>query len=110
MDHSTQFAKRQIIFCETFGVCEVTEITNLALKKGEPILYYKLQSVFNVERSAYIPVLEHKTLLRELLTAEEAKALKEGDGFATLSEAEQQEIEYILLQVQYFFALLQSNL
>lgn len=100
MEHNTQFAKHQIIFCETFGVCEVSEITNLAPKKGEPILYYKLQSVFNVEKSAYIPVLEHKTLLRGLLTAKEAKSLKEGDGFATLSEAEQQEIEYILSQAQ----------
>ena len=43
MEHNTQFAKHQIIFCETFGVCEVAEITNLAPKKGEPILYYKLQ-------------------------------------------------------------------
>ena len=100
MEHNIQFAKHQIIFCETFGVCEVVEITNLAPKKGEAILYYKLQSLFNAERSAYIPVLEHKTLLRELLTAEKAKTLKEGDGFATLSEAEQQEIEYILSQVQ----------
>ena len=100
MEHNTQFAKHQIIFCETFGVCEVAEITNLAPKKGEPILYYKLQSIFNAERSAYIPVLEHKTLLRELLTAEEAKMLKESDGFATLSEAEQQETEYILSNMQ----------
>ena len=100
MEHTTQFAKYQIIFYESFGVCEVAEITNLAPKKSEPILYYKLQSVFNAERIAYIPVLEHKTLLRELLTAEEAKSLKEGDDFATLSEAEQQEIEYILSQVQ----------
>ena len=100
MEHNTQFAKHQIIFCETFGVCEVAEITNLAPQKGEPILYYKLQSVFYTEKNAYIPVLQHKTLLRELLTAEEAKALKEGDGFATLSEAKKQEIEFILSQVQ----------
>ena len=100
MEHNTQFAKLQIIFCETFGVSEVSEITNLAPKKGKPILYYKLQSVFNAEKSAYIPVLEHKTLLRELLAAEEAKVLKEGDGFAALSEVEQQEIEYILSQAQ----------
>ncbi|MBQ9804930.1 MAG: hypothetical protein IJW49_00250 [Clostridia bacterium] len=100
MHHNTQFAKQQILFCEAFGVCEVTEITNLTPKKGDPILYYKLQSVFNTERSAYIPVLEHKTLLCELLTSEEAKVLKEGDGFAALSEAEQQEIEYILSQSQ----------
>ena len=73
----------------------MAEITNIAPKKGESILYYKLQSVFNAEKSAYIPVLEHKTLLRELLTAEEAKALKENDGSTNLSEAEQQEIEYI---------------
>ena len=100
MEHNTQFAKHQIIFCEIFGVCEVAEITNLAPKKGEPILYYKLQSIFHTEKSAYIPVLEHKTLLRELLTAEEVKALKEGDGFVALSKAEQQEIEYILSQAR----------
>ena len=96
IEHNTQFAKHQIIFYEAFGVCEVAEITNLAPKKGEPILYYNLQSLCNAERSAYIPVLGHKTFLRELLTAEEAKVLKEGDGFITLSEAEQQEIKYIL--------------
>ena len=78
----------------------MSEITNLAPKKGEPILYYRLQSVFNAEKSAYIPVLEHKTLLRGLLTAEEAKAVKEGEGFTNLSEAEQQEIKYVLSQVQ----------
>lgn len=100
MEHNTQFAKHQIIFCETFGVCEVVEITNLAPKKGESILYYKLQSVFNAEKSAYIPVLEHKTLLRGLLTTEEVKALKEGECFTNLSKAEQQEIEYVLSQVQ----------
>ena len=100
MERGKEFAKHSIIFCETFGVCEVTEITNLAPKKGEPILYYKLQSVSNAERSAYIPVLEHKTLLRESLTAEEAKTLKEGERFANLSEAEQQEIEYILSKMQ----------
>ncbi len=100
MEHNTQFAKHQIIFCETFGVCEVVEITNLAPKNCEPILYYKLQSKFNAEKSAYIPVLEHKTLLREMLTAEEAKALKEGDRFSNLSKAEQQEIEYVLSQTQ----------
>ena len=100
MEHITQFAKHQIIFCETLGVCEVAEIANLASKTGEPILYYKLQSVFNTEKSAYIPVLEHKTLLRELLTAEEAKTLKEGDVFAALSEADQQEIEYIFSQAR----------
>ena len=100
MERNTQFAKHQIIFCETFGVCEMSEITNLAPKKGEPILYYRLQSVFNAEKSAYIPVLEHKTLLRGLLTAEEAKAVKEGEGFTNLSEAEQQEIKYVLSQAQ----------
>lgn len=52
MEQNTQFAKHQIIFCEAFGVCKVAEITNLAPKKGEPILYYKLQSVFDAERSA----------------------------------------------------------
>jgi len=35
-----------------------------------------------------------------LLTAEEAKALKEDDSFTNLSEAEQQEIGYILSQAQ----------
>ena len=51
MEHNTQFTKHQIIFCETFGVCEVAEITNLAPKKGEPILYYKLQSVFKAKKA-----------------------------------------------------------
>ncbi|MBQ7761251.1 MAG: CarD-like/TRCF domain protein [Clostridia bacterium] len=100
MEHNTQFAKHQIIFCETLGVCEVSEITNLAPKKSEPILYYKLQSLFNAEKIAYIPVLEHKTLLRELLTTEDAKILKESESFKNLSEVEQQEIEYILSQVK----------
>ena len=100
MEQNTQFTKHQIIFCETFGVCEVAEITNLAPKKGEPILYYQLQSVFHAEKSAYIPVFGHKTVLREILTAKEAKMLKESGRFATCSEAEQQEIEYILSQIR----------
>lgn len=96
MDNSRVFEKHQIIFCETLGVCQIVESTNLAPKKGEPILYYKLQSVFNAEKMAYIPVHEHKTLLRELITIDEAKALKISENFTTLSEAEQQEIEYVL--------------
>ena len=34
------FQKKDIIYNETIGVCQVTEVTKLVDKRGQPIMYY----------------------------------------------------------------------
>lgn len=66
------FEKKQYIFSESMGVCLVEDITRLALKRGEPISYYVLRSVYQKDKTAYIPVEHHSVELRDLICAEEA--------------------------------------
>lgn len=39
------FQKKDIIYNETIGVCQVTEVTKLVDKRGQPIMYYGLKSL-----------------------------------------------------------------
>jgi hypothetical protein len=92
----TMFEKKQIIYSETQGVCRVDNIVKLsATRGGQGVLYYVLRSVFDHSNVAYIPVDNHQVQLRELFTAEEARALK---GTEALREDEKlkQAVEYIL--------------
>ena len=66
------FEKKSVIYNENMGVCRVEDITNLTLKKGDPITYYVLRSLYENDKVAYIPVQEHNVVLRELITREEA--------------------------------------
>ena len=34
--------KNDIVFSDTLGVCQVAEVANLSIKKGDSILYYRL--------------------------------------------------------------------
>jgi hypothetical protein len=90
------FEKKDIIFSETLGVCKVHEVTKLAAKNGEPIPYYGLRSVFDNKKVSYIPIEKHKVLLRELISVEEARRLKDNSAPEDLSELQRQEIEYVL--------------
>lgn len=88
------FDKKEIIFSETLGVCKVAELTKLAAKNGEQILYYGLQSLYDNNRVSYIPVEHHQVQLRPLLSYEEAKALSK--DMTDLDEFQKREIEYVL--------------
>ena len=90
------FEKKQIIYSETLGVCRVDNIVSLAARRGETgVPYYVLSSVFDREKVSYIPVDHHQVRLRELFTAEEARALlqdEEAKKDANLKKA----AEYVL--------------
>ena len=71
------FQKKDYIYSETMGVCLVSDVTNLAPKKGNTVSYYVLKSVYQKDKVAYIPVENHTVELRELMTQEQAQLLSE---------------------------------
>ncbi len=79
MEENAIFEKKQVIFSDTLGVCVVAEVTKLSSGKTEPILYYKLNSIYEKGKTAYVPAVGHKVKLRELITKEEAKCLAEAN-------------------------------
>lgn len=89
------FEKKEIIYSETLGVCKVAEITKLAAKNGDQILYYGLRSVFDDKKVSYIPVEHHQVQLRPLMPYEEAQKMSE-DSLKDMSELKRREIEYVL--------------
>jgi len=89
------FEKKDIIYSETLGVCQVAELTKLSAKNGEQVLYYGLRSVADKKKVSYIPVEHHKVLLRPLITKEEALELKENPP-EEMDELRRGEIEYVL--------------
>ena len=70
------FQKKDYIYSESMGVCLVADVTNLAPKKGTAVSYYVLKSVYQKDKTAYIPVENHTVELRELITEEQARELK----------------------------------
>lgn len=75
------FQKKQYIYSETQGVCQVENIVQLSVKGGKSMEYYVLKPLFDSEKVAYIPVKDHKVVLRELFSVEEAKQLSEDPNF-----------------------------
>ena len=59
------FQKKQYIYSETQGVCQVDNIVSLKTKRRAPMQYYVLKSVYEPQTISYIPVEGHKV---ELLT------------------------------------------
>ncbi len=90
------FEKKDIIFSETLGVCQVAELTRLSAKNGEQVMYYGLKSIEDKKKVSYIPVENHQVQLRPLITYEEAKQLEEGDQ-SQLTELQKKEIQYVLV-------------
>ncbi len=90
------FEKKQIIYSEALGVCQVDNIVSLSASKGEQgVPYYVLRSLFDTSKISYIPVENHQVKLRELFTKEEAQALlgtEELSGDEKLKEA----VDYVL--------------
>ena len=89
------FEKKEIIFSEVLGVCQVAEITKLSAKNGEQVLYYGLKSVENKKKVSYIPVENHQVQLRPLISVEEAEELSRGDQ-SQLTDTQKSEIQYVL--------------
>jgi hypothetical protein len=90
------FEKKQIIYSETQGVCQVDNIVSLSAVRGEPgVPYYVLRSVFDSSKVSYIPVDNHQVKLRELFTKEEAEALEGTEAFSK-DEKLQQAVKYVL--------------
>lgn len=89
------FEKKEIIYSETLGVCQVAELTKLSGKSGNQILYYGLKSIYDKTKVSYIPVENHEVRLRPLISYEEAKK-REEQIEKEFSKNEKQEIEYVL--------------
>lgn len=89
------FEKKEIIFSETLGVCQVAELTKLSTKNGEPVLYYGLKSVEDKKKVSYIPVENHQVQLRPLISVEEAERLAKDDQ-SQLTQNQKNEIQYVL--------------
>lgn len=47
------FEKKEIIYSETLGVCQVAELTRLGAKNGEQVLYYGLKSIADMCRQSW---------------------------------------------------------
>lgn len=93
------FEKKEILYSETLGVCQVAELTKLSAKSGEQVLYYGLRSVYDKSKVSYIPVENHQVQLRKLISPEEAKRLSASDP-DSLSELQREEVEYVLANVK----------
>ncbi|MBR2950103.1 MAG: CarD family transcriptional regulator [Lachnospiraceae bacterium] len=70
------FQKKDVIFSDAIGVCYVEDIVKLAAQKNAvPVAYYVLRSLTDKKKNSYIPVENHKSLLRPLISLEEAQKL-----------------------------------
>lgn len=94
------FEKKDIIFSETIGVCQVHDVTKLTDDHGHTINYYVLKNVFDKSKVAYIPVEGHQVVLRYLLTEIQAREMyekaKEEGKVKELSDLSLEEIAYLL--------------
>ncbi len=89
------YEKKEIIYSETLGVCQVAELTKLAAKNGDQVLYYGLRSVFDKSKVAYIPVEHHRVQLRDLISVEEAEQLAKNMP-EDMNELQKREVEYVM--------------
>lgn len=89
------FEKKEVIFSETLGVCQVAELTRLAAKNGNQVLYYGLRSIENSKKVSYIPVENHQVQLRPLISYEDALAMSK-ESLEGKSEQQIQEMNYVL--------------
>jgi hypothetical protein len=94
------FQKKEVIYSGTIGVCVVEDIVRLADSKKEAYNYYLLRSVYDRTKKAYIPVENHTVQLRNLITLQEALALREAADFDERSEQERGEAAYVIEKAQ----------
>ena len=90
------FEKKQIIYSETMGVCQVDNIVSLSATRGEAgVPYYVLRSLTDKSKVSYIPVDHHQVALRENFTRQDAQSILGTDELKKnplLKEA----VEYVL--------------
>ncbi|MCR4691850.1 MAG: hypothetical protein K5739_10940 [Lachnospiraceae bacterium] len=67
------FEKKTYLYSENMGVCYVEDVTKLVTAQKKEVLYYVLRSVYQKDRTAYIPVENHEVQLRELTDPETAE-------------------------------------
>lgn len=91
------FEKKEVIFSETIGVCQVVELTKLSAKNGDQVMYYGLRSVFDGGKVSYIPVEHHQVQLRPLISYEEAEELAAMVSRENMDELRKKEMEYVLM-------------
>lgn len=91
------FEKKEVIFSETIGVCQVVELTKLSAKNGDQVMYYGLRSVFDGGKVSYIPVEHHQVQLRPLISYEEAEKLAAMASTENMDELRKKETEYVLM-------------
>ncbi len=96
MEQERLLKKNELIFSDTLGVCQVTDISNLTTQKRDCLLYYRLQSIFNKDKFSYIPAHGHQMKLRDIISVDYAEKMKSSEKFLKLPKIEQQEIEYVL--------------
>lgn len=89
------FQKKQYIYSETQGACVVDNIVQLPAGKGATVPYYILKSVFDSGKVSYIPVENHKVVLRELFSKEEALAMQK-DPELEKDEKRKAAVEFVL--------------
>jgi hypothetical protein len=90
------FEKKQMIYSETQGVCQVDNIVSLsATKGGKGVPYYVLRPLFDTTGVSYIPVDNHQVKLRELFTREEAQEI-EGTEAYQQDEKLHKAVNYVL--------------
>lgn len=69
------FQKKDMIYSETLGVCRVDDITKLVNAQGQGGMYYVLKAKYEKNKVSYIPVEQHKVILRNLISEEEASEI-----------------------------------
>ncbi len=98
------YAKKDIIYSSTMGLCIVSDITKLSADKNmTPVPYYVLKSYYDKTHVAYIPVEKHEVELRPLIDEETAlaeceelkEAYKTDDGYVP-DELRVGEIAYVM--------------
>lgn len=95
------FEKKEYIYSETMGVCQVADIVKLASNSrfGEPVSYYLLKSAFDKNKVAYIPVENHQVSLRPMITKEEAEQIDE-NALEKMGELQKAEVRFVLEQTR----------
>ena len=89
------FEKGDYVAYGTKGVCQVEEITELAMKgTAEGKLYYVLRPCFQKGSTLFTPVDNEKTIIRSVMSRDEAAALVDGiAGIEALLEKNDKERE-----------------
>lgn len=84
------FQKKDYVVTSAQGVCIVADIPKLAVGKEEQMQYYLLQSIADKKKRSYIPVEKHETVVRAVMTKEEALEL-----WDYISEKKQEVLEIV---------------